>query len=55
MSVARQTVTRGEIFIGFGKRPLRQPFHHVAGQTGIKARTCGRRKNPLCSKGDMLM
>jgi hypothetical protein len=45
MSCARQQVVRGPSLTGFGKRPLLTPDHQVEGQTGTKAKTCGKRSS----------
>jgi uncharacterized delta-60 repeat protein len=46
ISATRQAVTRGESFTGGGYRPPRIPAHHVDRETGIAAKTAGRRRNP---------
>jgi hypothetical protein len=42
-----QTVILGEIFIGFGNRPVRHPAQNVDLLTGINSNTDGNLRNPI--------
>ena len=41
MSFTFHPVVRGPSLYGLGKRPVLQPFHHVAFETGISFSICG--------------
>ncbi len=54
ISSTRQAVIRGPSFIGWGKRPVLTPSHHVDLLTGIRdgylelPKICASLKKPVC-------